>query len=87
MPKFKIEIRREPMPERDPKKNKQQPNKDKKPKRSPLTWLYYAIMIGLLVFFFFPFGGEKGVDKDLSYTKFTAYVENDAVASAGRCFR
>ena len=59
-----------------------QPNKqNKKPKRSPLTWLYYAVMIGLLVFFFFPVGGEKGADKNLSYTKFTAYIDNDAVAS------
>ena len=70
------------MAEQQPKQSKQQPNKqNKKPKRSPLTWLYYAVMIGLMVFFFFPFDGEKGVDKDLSYTKFTAYIENDAVAS------
>ena len=64
-----------------PKQPNQPKNQDKKPKRSPLTWLYYAIMIGLLIFFFYPVGGEKGIDKDLSYTKFTAYVENDAVAS------
>ena len=70
------------MAEQQPKQSKQQPNKqNKKPKRSPLTWLYYAVMIGLMVFFFFPFDGEKGADKDLSYTKFTAYIENDAVAS------
>ena len=69
------------MAEQKPKQPNQPKNQDKKPKRSPLTWLYYAIMIGLLIFFFFPMGGEKGIDKDLSYTKFTAYVENDAVAS------
>ena len=70
------------MAEQQPKQSKQQLNKqNKKPKRSPLTWLYYVVMIGLMVFFFFPFDGEKGVDKDLSYTKFTAYIENDAVAS------
>ena len=70
------------MAEQQPKQSKQQLNKqNKKPKRSPLTWLYYAVMIGLMVFFFFPVDGEKGVDKDLSYTKFTAYIENDAVAS------
>jgi SpoIID/LytB domain protein len=33
-----------------------------------------------MVFFFFPVGGEKGMSKDISYTKFTAYIENDAVA-------
>ena len=69
------------MAEQKPKQPNQPKNQDKKPKRSPLTWLYYAIMIGLLIFFFYPMGGEKGIDKDLSYTKFTAYVENDAVAS------
>ena len=69
------------MAEQKPKQPNQPKNQDKKPKRSPLTWLYYAIMIGLLIFFFDPTGGGKGVDKDLSYTKFTAYVENDAVAS------
>lgn len=69
------------MAEQKPKQPNQPKNQDKKPKRSPLTWLYYAIMIGLLIFFFYPVGGEKGIDKDLSYTKFTAYVENDAVAS------
>ena len=70
------------MPEQEPKNKNQQNNKqDKKPKRSPLSWLYYAIMIGLVVFFFFPVGDKKGADKDLSYTKFTAYIENDAVAS------
>ena len=80
MPKIKFEIRREPIPEQEPKKNNKQPNK-KDPKRSPLRWLYYAIMIGLLVLFFFPVGSEKGATKDLSYTKFTAYIDNDAVAS------
>ena len=38
-------------------------------------------MIGLMVSFFFPIGGDKTSSKDLSYTKFTAYIENDAVAS------
>ena len=80
MPKIKFEIRREPIPEQEPKKNNKQPNK-KDSKRSPLRWLYYAIMIGLLVLFFFPVGSEKGATKDLSYTKFTAYIDNDAVAS------
>ena len=69
------------MAEQKPKQPNQTNNQNKKPKRSPLTWLYYAIMIGLLIFFFYPVGGEKGIGKDLSYTKFTAYVENDAVAS------
>ena len=67
------------MPEQEPKK-KNQPN-NKKPKRSPLSWLYYIVMIGLMIFFFFPMGGEKGADKNLSYTKFTAYIDDDAVAS------
>ena len=69
------------MAEQKPKQTKQPNKQNKKPKRSLLTWLYYAVMIGLLVFFFFPVGGEKGADKNLSYTKFTAYIDNDAVAS------
>ena len=65
------------MAEQKPK----QPNQQKKqPKKSRWSWIYYAIMVGLLVFFFFPIGGT-GVDKSLSYTKFAAYIENDAVAS------
>ncbi len=66
------------MQEQQPKQGNQ---KNQPPKRSRWAWLYYAIMIGLMVLFFFPIGGEKGVDKDLSYTKFTAYIDNDAVAS------
>ena len=58
-----------------------QPNQKQQPKKSRWSWIYYVIMAGLLVFFFFPMGGEKGADKDLSYTKFTAYINNDAVAS------
>ena len=69
------------MAEQKPKRPNQINNQNNKPKRSPLTWLYYAVMIGLLVFFFFPMGGENAVEKDLSYTKFTAYVDNNAVAS------
>ena len=69
------------MAEQKPKQTKQPNNQDKKPKRSPLTWLYYAVMLGLVIFFFFPTGGKKGADKDLSYTKFTAYINNDAIAS------
>ena len=69
------------MAELKPKQPKQTNKQNNKPKRSPLTWLYYAIMVGLLIFFFFPMGGEKGANKDLSYTKFTAYIDNDAVAS------
>ena len=69
------------MAEQKPKQTKQPNNQDKKPKRSPLTCLYYAVMVGLVIFFFFPTGGKKGADKDLSYTKFTAYINNDAIAS------
>ena len=69
------------MAEQKPKQTKQPNIQDKKPKRSPLTWLYYAVMVGLVIFFFFPTGGKKGADKDLSYTKFTAYINNDAIAS------
>ena len=58
-----------------------QPNNSQQPKRPYIKWFYYALMVGLLLLFFNPFGGKKGSDKDLSYTKFTAYINNDAVAS------
>ena len=63
-------------------KPKQQPNQQKEqPKKPRLSWIYYVIMIGLTAFLLFPIGGEKGADKELSYTKFTAYINNDYVAS------
>ena len=67
-------------------KPKQQPNKSnknnpKQPKKPWLSWLYYALAFGLLMMFFAPTGSGKGANKDLSYTKFTAYINNDAVAS------
>ena len=68
------------MAEQKPKQTKQPNKNNQQPKRSRWSWIYYANMIGLLFLFFNPFGDKK-IDKDLSYTKFTAYIENDAVAS------
>lgn len=65
------------MAEQKPK----QPNPKQPKKKSNWSWIYYVLMIGLIVSFFFPIGGDKTSSKDLSYTKFTAYIENDAVAS------
>ncbi len=56
------------------------PQQPQKPKRSRWSWLYYIVMITLVVLLFYPFGG-RGSQKDLSYTKFQAYIGNDAVAS------
>ncbi len=58
-----------------------QPNNSQQPKRPLIKWFYYALMVGLLLLLFNPFGEKKGSDKDLSYTKFTSYINNDAVAS------
>ena len=69
------------MAEQKPKQPKPQNQKNQQPKRSRWSWLYYAVMIGLMVLLLFPIGGKNGADKDLSYTKFTAYIDNDAVAS------
>ena len=55
-----------------PKKQTKQP--DQKPKRSKWSWVYYVVMISLLILMFYP--SNKGGDKDLSYTEFTAYIEN-----------
>ena len=65
------------MPNQETKK--QSDPKDQKPKRK-WSWLYYVIMAALLAFMLYP-TDKTGANKDLSYTKFTAYIENDAVAS------
>lgn len=44
-----------------------------------LGWIFYAIMFALCIFLFFPTDKEK-VQKNLSYTQFTAYIENEAVS-------
>ena len=69
------------MSEQQNKSNTPKKSNNQQPKRSRWSWLYYIVMIGLLFFFFFPFGDAKNADKNLSYTKFTAYIENDAIAS------
>ena len=69
------------MSEQQNKSNTSKKSNNQQPKRSRWSWLYYIVMIGLLFFFFFPFGDAKNADKNLSYTKFTAYIENDAIAS------
>ena len=67
------------MAEQKPKQTNQPNNQDQKPKRSVMKWIYYAVMIGLLVLLFYP--SNKDAGKDLSYTKFTSYISNDAIAS------
>ncbi|MBR6549836.1 MAG: ATP-dependent zinc metalloprotease FtsH [Paludibacteraceae bacterium] len=70
------------MANQQPKQQKQNPqSSNKQSKRPRWSWLYYAVMLGLLFFFFNPFTGDRKADKNLSYTKFTAYIENDAIAS------
>ena len=60
-----------------PKKTTKQP--EQKPKKSKWSWVYYAVMLALLFLMIYPTG--KGGDKDLSYTEFTAYIENNHVKS------
>ncbi len=44
-----------------------------------ISWIFYILMFGLIMFMFYPTDKEKE-QKDLSYTQFTAYVENDHIA-------
>ena len=61
-------------------KPKQKPNQqNQQPKKSKWSWIYYVVMVGLMALFLFP--TESSTSKDLSYTKFTAYINNDAIAS------
>ncbi len=54
----------------------QDPNQ---PKRRRWNWLYFALFTILLVTFFYP-GQDKGIDKELSYTQFTSYIEQNMVS-------
>ena len=59
--------------------NKQDKGNRQKPKRPNLSWFYLAVMVAL--FFFFMAGNNRMTvqDKDLSYTKLQAYVENNVI--------
>jgi len=48
------------------------------PKRN-WRWVYYLLLLGVLAYFMYTPGKEKQIDKQLSYTQFTAYILNDAV--------
>ncbi len=44
-----------------------------------LSWIFYLFMFGLCIWLFLP-GEKETIQKDLSYTQFTAYIENNAVS-------
>ncbi|MBR1516132.1 MAG: ATP-dependent zinc metalloprotease FtsH [Paludibacteraceae bacterium] len=49
------------------------------PKKKGLWgWLIYLLLFGVLMFFFYPANNKK-IEKDLSYTQFTSYIEKDMV--------
>ena len=67
-------------PQEQPEKNNNSGDQNgKKPKRK---FNFYYLLFGiLLISFFVPFGKDRGnVQKDLSYTKFTAYIEQGMVS-------
>ena len=53
-------------------------NKGKRPKRN-WGWVWYIFFLIALAGFFFSPSKEDAVQKDLSYTKFTAYIEQNMV--------
>jgi len=55
------------------------PNGDRKPRRW-INLLYYVLFALLAFSFFNPFSSDESVKKDLSYTKFTAYIEQGMVS-------
>lgn len=55
-------------------------NGDQKPKRG-LRWVYYLLLLVLGVFLFAPINKEQHVQKDLTYTRFTAYIEQGMVSA------
>ena len=70
----------EPIMPTNKQNGKQQP--DNPNNRKPRKWFnfYYLLFALLALSFFYPWGGDKGVQKDLSYTKFTAYIEQGMVS-------
>jgi len=48
------------------------------PKRN-WRWLYYVVLFGVLGYFMLAPGKDKQQDKQLSYTQFTAYIQNDVI--------
>jgi len=72
--------------ENEKKNNEQRPFMPERgmgqgPKRNNWRWLWYLLVCGAVVYFMglFPTSKEKQVDKQLSYTQFTAYIQNDMV--------
>ena len=58
-----------------------QPDNNGQPS-GPRRWvslIFYIIAFVLLGYYFFGDKEGQGISKDLSYTKFTAYVEADAI--------
>lgn len=53
--------------------------RSKDPKRNNWRWVYYVLLFGALAYFMYQPGKEKQTDKQLSYTQFIAYIQNDAV--------
>ena len=58
----------------------QQSQPSKKPNRGIFGWILYTVMFVLLALMFIPTGKDE-IDKDLSYTKFISYIENNQVES------
>ena len=59
--------------------NPRQQRQPKNNKKRSWSWIYYLLFCGLLAAYFMAPGREDSVQKDLSYTKFTAYIEQNMV--------
>ncbi len=51
------------------------------PKRRRGRWLYYSLLIILLAFMLYPISSEKEVETDMSYTRFTTFIEQNMVVA------
>ncbi len=65
--------------EQKEKNKKKQMNSNPQPPKRNWRWLYYLLLLGVLAWFLYTPNQDKKMDKELSYTQFTAYVENDVV--------
>lgn len=65
--------------QRSPMGNFNGGNEPQKPRRRWVSFVLYTLIFGLMGLWIFGGKEKSGGTKDLSYTKFTAYIENNAV--------
>ena len=72
-----------------PNENGRTPSNNQKPTGGQPKWMQWVFFVTLALFIatlFYPGGDEKRVQKDLSYTKFQAYIEKGDTDEEGNIY-